>query len=599
LNCPSRRSPGSLRLENSAHERGCSEDFLDRFADNEPLTTENHANPRSRASNGRLAARARGTVYAWPQNDPEKDGKRPGEEWLRDVAAHTPGKVCSIATPAQWKDANDWTRAEAIDVWAAVDAATSVPRPARPEKASIKSPLLANVSSSDAHGSEPPARPELDPEAVLDDLGLYWLNGSPSYFLRREESGRVRFLEMGASEVRRKLRVRGFRARPDPDAGENVSQIDRILDAATENRVVDFAVSIGGTRAGVYKLSGGSVLVRDSPHLVSPQAGDFQTIETFLAALLGEDAIRFCCWLKVGYEALRVGERRPGQALIIIGPPDCGKSRIQHQIITPMLAGRSADPKSFFFGRTDFNAELIGAEHLLIEEVPSSSRHEERLFFGERIKEIVANDTARLHKKNRDAITASPFWRLSITLNDNPEKLRCLPPLTDDLADKIIMLQARRAPQFWAQFEDQPDPRKAFREAINRELPAFADFLLTMPIPPEMIGRRYGVASFIPEELALTIFEGEPEHHLLLLIDKGLVAGFDDEGLWKGDSEDLKQALCGESSSVRGSAVRLLGGVQAATLGIWLSHLAQKFPARVRKHRTADTREWIISRGAT
>lgn len=166
--------------------------------------------------------------------------------------------------------------------------------------------------------------------------------------------------------------------------------------------------------------------------------------------------------------------------------------------------------------------------------MPSSSRHEERLFFGERIKEIVANDTARLHKKNRDAVTVSPFWRLSITLNDNPEKLRCLPPLTDDLAEKIIMLQAKPAPE--------------------------------------------------------TIFEGEPEHHLLLLVDK---AGLFEGERWEGDAEDLKQTLC-SSDAVRGSAVRLMGGVQLATVGIWLSHLASKFPARVQKHRTATKRGWII-----
>src|SRR5207237_1646636 len=138
----------------------------------------------------------------------------------------------------------------------------------------------------------------------------------------------------------------------------------------------------------------------------------------------------------------------------------------------------------------NFNNELFGAEHLLIEEVPSSSRHEERLFFGERIKEVVANDTARLHKKNRDAVTVSPFWRLSITLNDDPEKLRCLPPLTDDLAEKIIMLQAKAAPEFWHEFEKALDPRKAFREAMASELPAFAHYLLQLPIPSELQNRR-------------------------------------------------------------------------------------------------------------
>lgn len=542
------------------------------------------------ASNGRLAAGASGTVYAWPQNDePKEDGTRPGEVWLQEVAAHAPGEVFRVSVPPAHKDANDWTRAESVDVAACLSSASPVEKPVSHFEKATGGKIPAHQE-----GGNDSSPPPFDSSAVLEELGLYWLNGSPSYFLRKEVEGCARFLEMGASEVRRKLRVRGVRNRPDPDSGESVSQVDRVLDATTETRAVDFAVSIGGTPAGVYDLPGGRVLVRESPRLIEPKEGDFTNIENFLTALLGDDVMLFCCWLKIGYQALRAGQRRPGQALIIVGPPDCGKSRIQHQIITPILAGRSADPKSFFFGRTDFNAELIGSEHLLVEEVPSSSRHEERLFFGERIKEIVANDTARLHKKNRDAVTVSPFWRLSITLNDNPEKLRCLPPLTDDLAEKIIMLQAKQAPEFWLRFADDPDPRKAFRDSVNRELPAFVHWLETMTIPENLQARRYGVKSHIPEEIGLTIFEGEPEHHLLLLLDKGLWPADEPRQTWRGDAEDLKQALCSDNSSVKGSATRLIGGMQLATVGIWLSHLASKFPSRVVKHRTAEKREWVI-----
>ncbi len=434
--------------------------------------------------------------------------------------------------------------------------------------------------------------PDLDPSGVLHEMGLYWLQGSPSYFLKRNEAGRQRFVEMGVRDVVRKLKLRGFRSKKDEN---DISQIDRILNEITESRTVDVVASIGGTPAGVYDLPGGRVLVRESPRLIEPIPGDFPTIEEFLTQTLGEGSVRFSCWLKIAYEALRAGQRRPGQALILIGPPDCGKSRIQHQIITAILAGRAADPKSFFFGRTDFNAELVGAEHLLIEEVPSSSKHEERLFFGERIKEIVANDTARLHKKNRDAVTVSPFWRLSISLNDNREKLRCLPPLSDDLAEKIIMLTVRPAPEFWERFADEPDPRSAFREAIAAEMPAYAHYLLSLAIPPELLARRYGVASFIPEELGDDIFEGEPEHHLLLLINKGLKTS--DEP-WEGDAEDLKQTLCADDSPVKSSARKLIGSLaNLGTLGIWLKHLSVRYPSRIKQaRRKATERPWIIHR---
>jgi len=447
--------------------------------------------------------------------------------------------------------------------------------------------VAGNGSNGDAQA--------FDPHAALETLGMYWLNGSASFFLRREKSGNVHFVEMGAGEVRRKLKVRGFRNGPDKEAGETVSQIDRVLDEATESRVVDFAGEIAGTPAGVYENPGGRLLVLKSPRLIEPcdSPAGFPTIEAFLTALLGEGSIYFVSWLKIAFQSLRAGERRPGHSLIFVGPPDCGKSRLQHQIITPMLGGRWADPKSYFFNKTDFNAELIGAEHLLVEEVPSSSRHEDRQYFGEKVKEVCANDGTRLHKKGVDAVTVSPFWRVSISINSNPEKLRCLPPLTDDLAEKIIMLMVKPAPEFWNQFVGAQDPRKAFRNAIERELPAFAHYLLTMRIPDQIQGRRYGVQSFIPDEIAQMIFETEPEHHLLLMIDKEIFReGRLETGDWEGDAEDLKQALCAEGSGVKASAGKLL--VYPSVCGQYLARLADRMPSRFSRTRTAAKRIWVI-----
>src|SRR5204862_7823749 len=72
-------------------------------------------------------------------------------------------------------------------------------------------------------------------------------------------------------------------------------------------------------------------------------------------------------WLKVAYEALRAGVWRPGPALALAGPRNCGKSLLQ-QLITLILGGRSAKPYRYMRGGTEFNADLFGAEHLCIED---------------------------------------------------------------------------------------------------------------------------------------------------------------------------------------------------------------------------------------
>ena len=547
------------------------------------------------ASNGRLASLARGKVYAFPQNDPEKQGKRAGEEWLKGVAAAAPGEVYRVDTPADHADLNDWLRSGNIEeaLKAAIESASLVPRTSSPPI----SRLHAELEEAASPGEVPPP---FDPLAICEKIGLYWLDGSGSYFLRSGEGSLMRFREMGSAEVRRELRFHCLKTKADQESADplarSMSEIDRVLHATTKTRAVDAAASVAGTPAGVYEKQGGRLLVRNSPQLIEPQEAPCPRISRFLRKLLGiEGSLHVCYWLKIAYEALRAGEIRPGQCLIICGPPGCGKSFLQHQIITPILAGRAADPKSYFFGRTDFNSELVGAEHLLIEEVPSSNHNEDRNNFGEKIKEVVANDLMRLHKKNRDAISVHPFHRISITINDHPEKMKVLPPLTGDFTEKIIMRQAQDAREFFLEFKDAPNPRRAVQDAIEEELPAFCNELLKLEIPEEMKSSRYGVASYVGEELASMLFEQEPESQLLLLIDKELFgpgsihAGKD----WQGDAEDLQQYLTDDARPSRKSASKLLN--YSTACGQLLAKLKSKYPSRFRKHRKADHRGWIIS----
>ena len=547
------------------------------------------------ASNGRLAAQARGKVYAFPQNDPEKNGKRAGEEWLKAVVAAAPGEVYRVATPEKFPDLNDWLRSGDIGeaLQAAINGASLIPR----------RPVSKLEAEAAAANSDLP--PPFDPVSVCEEIGLWWLDGSSTYFLQSGEGKALRYREMGSAEIRRKLRSLCLKNKPEAEAADplsrNMSEIDRVLLSATESRVVDFAASIAGTRAGVYNLPGGRFLVRQSPVLIEPAAGECPTIEKLLFGLLGRDgALHVCYWLKVAYEALRAGEIRPGQCLILCGPPGCGKSFIQHLVITPILAGRAADPKSYFFGRTDFNSELVGAEHLLIEEVPAKNHQEDRLTFGERIKEVVANDMMRLHKKNKDAMSVHPFHRISISINDNPDKMKVLPPLSGDITEKLIMFLVSPCPDFWKGFQDESDPRRAVREAITAELPAFCRYLLELEIPQEMKsgeeGRRYGVRSHVPVEIASMLFEQEPEYHLLMLIDKELFGPQSphEGGDWIGDAEDLKQFLTSEVRASRQSAQRLLGTYSSAC-GQLLAKLKDRYPSRIRKHRKSASRDWIIS----
>ena len=47
-------------------------------------------------------------VFAWKQNDEEKNGKRAGDEWLKTVVKSANSLVRCVITPAPFKDPNEW-----------------------------------------------------------------------------------------------------------------------------------------------------------------------------------------------------------------------------------------------------------------------------------------------------------------------------------------------------------------------------------------------------------------------------------------------------------------------------------------------------------
>src|SRR5262249_29583083 len=122
-------------------------------------------------------------------------------------------------------------------------------------------------------------------------------------------------------------------------------------------------------------------------------------------------------WLKFAVEALWAGQRRPGPVLILPGPRDCGKSLLQN-LTTELLGGRVKKPYRYMSGRTDFNGELFEAEHLMIEDEAPSTDLRSRRAFGTHIKSFAVNETHSCHAKNKQALTLKPFWRVTISLND-------------------------------------------------------------------------------------------------------------------------------------------------------------------------------------
>lgn len=370
--------------------------------------------------------------------------------------------------------------------------------------------------------------------------------------------------------------------------GEYVSPLEkRIVHIQTECDV-DYAGPLAGWRKGSHNICGNRILVTTEAALITPEAGECPNIDAVIDNLFldGEHDQRpyVLGWLKVALEALYARRLRPGQALIIAGERGCGKSLFQ-KIVDSLLGGRSAKPYRYMSGATPFNSELFGAEHLMIEDEVATTDGRKRRDFGAKIKDFTVNEIHSCHPKNRNAISLKPFWRITGTLNDEPENLMVLPPIDESLVDKLILLKANKRPM--PMNTDTLEGRNQFWEVITSELPAFIYRVLQYPIPAELQSERFGVTHFHHPQLIEALDELSDENKLLSLIDSTLFAA---GTVWEGTAEELKRVLC---ESAAGYEAKHLLAWNNAT-GTYLGRLAKRYPKRISPDRDSRKRFWVI-----
>lgn len=402
------------------------------------------------------------------------------------------------------------------------------------------------------------------------------------------QNDRSEMIEITETSLQRHLASAGF---SNEDESGGVSRLAEEIIRIQREQDVLYAGPLAGHGVGLHEMCGQRILVTRGPRLIAPASGDCPTIEKLIIGLLDDpehDQIgHLMGWLKVGYEALSQGQLRHGQALAIAGPRDCGKSLLQN-LITEVFGGRSAKPYRYMCGATEFNGDLFGAEHLMIEDEVAFTDIRARRHFGARIKDFTVNTVQSCHAKNRQALSLKPFWRVSITLNDEPENLLILPPIDESLEDKIILLRAKKAPM--SMETNTLEGYLRFKAQLHAEIPQFLNLLVNYRISPAMRSDRFGVTHFQHPVLLSALSEMSPEMRLLGLIDAAL-AERDEVGQWTGTATDLERMLF---ESKGGFEARRLLDWNNAT-GTYLGRLAKKVPYRIKAHRTNSSRQWNIT----
>jgi hypothetical protein len=348
---------------------------------------------------------------------------------------------------------------------------------------------------------------------------IYYSQQGPSYYV---EDASAKWIKINETSAKITIRTNGY----GEDKTDGVSECDRCLLDVQSHQNVAYAGPLAGYRAGHYSINNNSVLVTESPRLIQPAPGEWCTLRTVFEGMFDDQDHRqldyLYGWLKMGIESIYSGTGSPGQALVMVGAPNSGKSLTQ-ALITEIFGGRSAKPYLYMTGRTNFNADLFRAEHLMVEDDAEHISMEARRVFASHIKGISVNRDQHCHGKNKDALTLTPIWRLSISLNDDPQRLLVLPSLDNDVADKMIILKVRLC--IMPMPTATPAQKAAFWQRLVRELPHFVHYLQGWQIPDDLCSPRFGIMHFHHPEIATALFRASPENRLLEIIDHTFFRG--------------------------------------------------------------------------
>jgi hypothetical protein len=163
-------------------------------------------------------------------------------------------------------------------------------------------------------------------------------------------------------------------------------------------------------------------------------------------------------------------------------------------------------------GKTEFNSDLLDYVHLKMEDEQSKLDMASRREFGTRIKDVTTNRDFHLHQKGKVPIVVPALRRLTISINDEPENMRIIPPIDDSLRDKISILLCAQPEEL----KGSPEDVREFIDTLMAELPCYLYWLLNeFKIPLEWQDARAGVKAYQSPLVLERIDDQSPESELL------------------------------------------------------------------------------------
>jgi hypothetical protein len=310
--------------------------------------------------------------------------------------------------------------------------------------------------------------------------------------------------------------------------------------------VVDFATKIGGWRKGLHELEGMNVLVPSEQKRIKLIGGECKTLNEFLIGMFGQEQFEwYCGWLRHWLDGFYSFTHTPGQVLVLIGPPSCGKTLLIE--LHNHIFGGGGKPLKYMTGQTNFNGELCQYCHLYLDDEFQDLGPRGKKALKSMCKQIAVGRMQRFEFKHQTAFNASPQARVVLACNEDKDSLSVVPELDENIKNKISLLHCKK--------KDMPMPartgeeRETFWKCLVEEIPAFLHFVIKgFEVPKKFnddVDGRMGVKAYQhpkATELAENCsMDGQRMEEIIeILRGQGKL---DQTKTWRGNATDLLKIL--------------------------------------------------------
>ncbi len=425
-----------------------------------------------------------------------------------------------------------------------------------------------------------------------DLLDHYWFNGK-SFFKLVYGSA----VTIPKEQLILELRRAGYS--PRAKKGQALSEVEAaILTISNDNRIDEIAPVVF-SKDRIVTYNSHRILNNANISPVEPADDGDPSLWPFLHDWLGQLFVNdgrptveyFFAWMKRFYNAVLEKTDEQGQALILVGPTNKGKSLLSNRVISAMVGG-FADASDYLSGQTHFNKDLAGKAAWVIDDTTSAASFQDQRRANELIKKTVANPRIEYHAKYVDAVSVPWTGRIIFSVNEDANSLSVIPSLDSSNRDKLMAL--RVSDQATSSFP----PNTVVEQIIEEELPHFGRYLLDWGVPQEIEGlNRFGVISYIDRTIATAAYDNSSRSSVAELVEffvrRAREGGM--SGLWCGTLTDFQVSLHEFNA---GNTVGMSRNLEFVRRGMLVMEDSSKLNKGLRPIKSTDTgsgKVWEIS----